>query len=129
MIEWQGGDMPVAGDTVVAFRLRAGGEGECHAGRLHWRHRQQITDIVAYRVVGSSADDRQEGGDHYRKMPVQPWEAMAAWMSPEQFNGFLRGNAIKYLARYDAKGGREDLRKARHYLDKLIEVMGDDDQN
>ena len=35
--------------------------------------------------------------------------------------GFLRGNAIKYLARCDDKGGLEDLKKARHYLDKLIE--------
>jgi hypothetical protein len=42
-------------------------------------------------------------------------------MSPEAFVGFLRGNVIKYVARCDAKGGVEDLRKARHYLDKLIE--------
>ena len=40
-------------------------------------------------------------------------------MSKEEFNGFLRGNVIKYIAR--DKGGVEDLKKARHYLDKLIE--------
>lgn len=44
-------------------------------------------------------------------------------MSREQFAGFLRGNAIKYLARCDAKGGIEDLRKARHYIDKLVEFL------
>lgn len=43
-------------------------------------------------------------------------------MTPEAFEGFLRGNAIKYLARCDDKGGLEDLKKARHYLDKLIEI-------
>lgn len=47
---------------------------------------------------------------------------MQAWMSAEQFKGFLRGNAIKYLARCDDKGGVEDLKKARHYLDRLIEM-------
>lgn len=72
-------------------------------------------------------DDQQVGGDHYRRMAVQPWTAMEAWMTPEQFLGFLRGCAIKYLARCDAKGGIEDLRKARHYLDKLIECSSDRD--
>lgn len=68
-----------------------------------------------------SANATQVGGDHYASKAVQPWEAMEAWMTHEQFSGFLRGNAIKYLARCDDKGGIEDLKKARHYLDKLIE--------
>ena len=68
------------------------------------------------------ASDMQIGGTHYTSKKVQPWEAMEAWMTPEQFAGFLRGNAIKYLARCDDKGGVEDLKKARHYLDKLIEI-------
>lgn len=70
----------------------------------------------------SAANTHQVGGDHYQRQSIQPWDAMAAWMSPEAFAGFLRGNAIKYLARADLKGGVEDLRKARHYLDKLIEA-------
>lgn len=64
---------------------------------------------------------KQVGGDHYAKKSIQPWDAMEAWMSPEQYAGFLRGNAIKYLARCDDKGGLEDLKKAGHYLDRLIE--------
>ncbi|MEN6305298.1 MAG: DUF3310 domain-containing protein [Armatimonadia bacterium] len=70
-----------------------------------------------------SARDEQIGGSHYRTQRVQPWDAMEAWMSPEQFEGFLRGNAIKYLARYPHKGGLEDCRKARHYLDRLLEHL------
>jgi len=66
----------------------------------------------------------QVGGDHYRNMGVQPWIAMESWMTPEQFNGFLRGNAIKYLARCDVKGGVEDIKKAQHYISKLVEVNG-----
>lgn len=68
-----------------------------------------------------SANDIQVGGDHYRAQAIQPWAAMEAWMTPEAFMGFLRGNAIKYLARCDKKGGVEDLRKAQHYVAKLIE--------
>jgi hypothetical protein len=68
------------------------------------------------------ADDVQYGGDHYKEMGVQPWAAMESWMSREAFMGFLRGNAIKYLARTEKKGGIEDLKKARHYLDKLVEI-------
>lgn len=65
---------------------------------------------------------QQVGGAHYTSKSVQPWDAMEAWMSEEQFKGFLKGNVIKYLARCDDKGGKIDLEKARHYLDKLIEM-------
>jgi hypothetical protein len=73
-----------------------------------------------------AARNRQEGGDHYLEMGIQPWDAMEAWMTHEQFIGFLLGNTIKYLARFDAKtpnkGGLPDLKKALHYIEKLIEV-------
>ena len=68
-----------------------------------------------------SANNVQVGGDHYTSKDIQPWEAMEAWMTEEQFNGFLLGNAIKYLARWQDKGGRNDLMKASHYIDKLLE--------
>ena len=76
-------------------------------------------------VPSTKADDLQVGGDHYKNMGVQPWKAMESWMTPEQFAGFLRGNAIKYLARCDAKGGIDDVKKAKHYIEKLIEVRDD----
>lgn len=70
---------------------------------------------------------RQIGGDHYRTKAVQPWDAMQAWGTPEQFIGFLRFNAVKYLARAGSKGeALEDYRKAQHYLARLIEVMTND---
>lgn len=70
-----------------------------------------------------SANDTQVGGDHYHNKSIQPWDAMRAWMSPEAFQGYLRGNVIKYVARCEDKGGIEDLRKAKHYLEKLLEVL------
>lgn len=69
----------------------------------------------------SKANSKQVGGTHYASKAVQPWTAMEAWMTPEQFVGFLRGNAIKYLARADDKGGLDDIKKARHYIEKLVE--------
>lgn len=66
--------------------------------------------------------DYQIGGDHYATKKVQPWDAMESWMTQLEFAAFLRGNCIKYLARYTDKGGAEDLRKCQHYLAKLIEV-------
>jgi hypothetical protein len=47
---------------------------------------------------------------------------MEEWMSEEQFKGFILGNVIKYMARFQEKGGKLDLQKAKHYLDKLIEL-------
>jgi hypothetical protein len=70
-----------------------------------------------------SANEIQVGGDHYKSKKIQPWEAMESWMSPEQFEGFLRGNVLKYIARYKDKDGLKDVQKARHYLDKLIECL------
>ena len=74
-----------------------------------------------------SANDIQEGGNHYKEMKIQPWDAMEAWLSPNQFRGFLLGSAIAYLARVntkgvEGKGGVQDIKKARHYLDKIIEL-------
>ena len=83
----------------------------------------KVYQSTAKNAPASKANDVQYGGDHYMALGVQPWDAMEAWMSPEAFAGFLRGNAIKYLARTEKKGGVEDLKKARHYLDKLIELV------
>lgn len=66
---------------------------------------------------------KQVGGNHYEEMGVQPWDAMKAWMTADEYRGFLKGNAIKYLARSNVKGGVEDVKKAAHYLEELIAHM------
>lgn len=65
-----------------------------------------------------SASDRQVGGEHYKSQPIQPWDYIAA-----NGIGYFEGNVIKYVSRWQQKGGVEDLQKARHYLDKLIELQ------
>lgn len=63
-----------------------------------------------------AASDTQVGGEHYVKRAVQVWDFIH-----QNGIGYLAGSAIKYLVRYKEKGGVADLKKARHYLDKLIE--------
>lgn len=63
-----------------------------------------------------SALDRQEGGSHYKNLPIQPVEFIH-----QNEIGFIAGNVIKYVCRYKAKNGVQDLEKAKHYLELLIE--------
>jgi hypothetical protein len=65
-----------------------------------------------------NANAVQVGGDHYKIKGLQPWDAIHAWGLD-----FFCGNVVKYVARHEQKGGVEDLKKARHYLDKKIELM------
>ena len=48
-------------------------------------------------------------------------------LTSEQFEGYLVGNVIKYLSRYQKKNGLEDLQKGRWYLNKLIETKENND--
>jgi hypothetical protein len=63
-----------------------------------------------------TANSVQIGGDHYRKGGIQPWDYILA-----NNLGYLEGTAIKYISRWKYKNGVEDLRKAIHFLEKLIE--------
>ena len=64
-----------------------------------------------------SAFDTQIGGDHYAKLRIQPAEYCHANEIP-----FIEGSVIKYITRWRDKNGLEDLRKARHFIDLLIEL-------
>lgn len=76
--------------------------------------------------AGSSA--RQVGGDHYKRMKIQPWEFCEATQTPEQFTGYLLATAQIYLMRFNTvgvpgKGGIGDVEKAHHTLERLIEHL------
>jgi hypothetical protein len=75
-------------------------------------------------AVQKVAQQRQVGGDHYAKHgPHQPWEVLKSWLTPEEYRGWLKGNALVYLARERDKGGVTDIEKARHTLEQLVEVL------
>jgi hypothetical protein len=70
-----------------------------------------------------------ENPDHYNTGAIEAIEAIKASMPPEQFFGYLKGNVMKYLWRYDYKEKPvEDLRKADWYLNRLIDVLIEDNQ-
>lgn len=91
-----------------SVHLCKSGAGE--TPRAQWRVKVDPED-------SSSALDHQEGGAHYKNMAIQPVEFI-------QRNGipWCEANAIKYLCRWRHKNGIEDLKKARHYIDLLIEM-------
>lgn len=60
---------------------------------------------------------KQVGGSHYCDKEIQPWDYIYA-----NNLGYFEGNCVKYVSRWRDKGGVEDLRKAIHYLEKLIEI-------
>lgn len=64
----------------------------------------------------SKANDRQVGGEHY-KAKVQHWDMVA-----EHDLDYFQGQVTKYVMRWKKKNGLQDLEKARHFLDKYIEV-------
>ena len=63
------------------------------------------------------ANAQQVGGTHYKDKAIQPWDYIAS-----NNMGYLEGNVVKYVSRWKEKGGVQDLKKAMHYLTKLIEV-------
>jgi len=64
-------------------------------------------------LLNKDVMQQQVGGDHYKKHKIQVWNIV-----DEYKLDFYKGNIIKYILRN--KNGLEDLKKARHYLDKLI---------
>ena len=64
-----------------------------------------------------SALDAQVGGSHYKDMAIQPAKFLHANNIP-----YLEGCAIKYLCRWRNKNGVQDLEKAKHYIELLIQL-------
>lgn len=135
-IEWNGGECPVADGTLVDVKLRADVivEQELAAGWF-WEHGlvHDDGDIIAYRVVKEAPNisethedpfNQQIGGTHYKDMPIQPFEfSMKNGLDPMQHT------IVKYVTRFRHKNGREDLEKAKHTIDLLIEHEYGDDWN
>lgn len=70
-----------------------------------------------------AANSRQVGGDHYRQREgEQHWDRLVRLFGLAAARCYFIGNITAYVERYQFKNGIEDLRKARHYLDKLIEL-------
>jgi hypothetical protein len=65
----------------------------------------------------SQENKNQVAGQHYKQLAIQPWDYIIA-----NDIGYMEGSVIKYISRWRNKNGLEDLYKARHFLNKLIET-------
>lgn len=70
-----------------------------------------------------AASDYMVGGTHYKDMKIEPWTVADTWPLEQQI-GIYRHGALKYIMRMGRKDEQvQELQKAIHYLEKLIEVL------
>lgn len=79
----------------------------------------ETLDMVFDELPKESAFDTQVGGTHYTKLAIQPME----YSMKNNLNA-LQHTIIKYITRYKDKNGLDDLLKAKHCIDMLIEIEG-----
>ena len=75
-----------------------------------------MTDSSIFKGTGYTSLDKHHGGSHYKNFRIQPAEFIN-----ENKLLFAEGNAIKYICRHSAKGKEEDIKKAIHYLEMILE--------
>lgn len=119
-----------------AYKLSARHTGKAPVKRVRNDHVQRLKEALQQKMLeaipvmepqtisfdspfehASAANAIQIGGGHYQGKAIQPWDYIVS-----NRLGYLEGNVVKYVSRWQDKGGRQDLEKARHYLDKLLEV-------
>lgn len=71
---------------------------------------------------GTATQDIVNHPNHYNSYSREVIDTMQGSMTAEEFKGYLKGNVMKYINRYQFKNGVEDLKKAQWYLNKLTEV-------
>jgi len=64
--------------------------------------------------------NKQEGGNHYKDLAIQPIEYIV-----KNNLDFLQGNIIKYVTRHKNKNGAQDIKKAIHYLELILALQYD----
>lgn len=76
--------------------------------------RQNVTN---YWRINMGANEYQVGGEHYKKGKIQHWDYAAS----NNFD-YFQGQVTKYVSRWKDKNGIQDLEKAKHFLEKYIEL-------
>jgi hypothetical protein len=83
-----------------------------------------IRDALDHEVTDTGVVDVVNSPPHYKSGGIEAIEGIEASMGPEAFAGYLKGSVTKYLWRYEKKGKPlEDLKKARWFLDRLIQKV------
>lgn len=150
-IEWHGGECPVDSDAIVEVKFLNANQYQFNsdrAGDFYWSHEGFGCDIIAYRMQQptkseQACDDAAEADDeadlnecigqdvdvinhpsHYTKGRIECIDAIdSATVGKTGIEAVAVANVIKYLWRYEEKGGLESVRKAKWYLNKLISEL------
>lgn len=150
-INWTGGDCPVDSDAIVEVKFRNPSRNKFNndrAGDFYWAHTGSNADIIAYRLQQPTkseqvCDDAAEADDeadlnecigqdvdvvnhpsHYTKGRIECIDAIdSATTGKSGIEAVCVANIIRYLWRYEEKGGLESVRKAQWYLNKLISEL------
>lgn len=103
-------------------------KGECHTPYEFLSESAKEAAVNVVRDMIENSKTTQVGGTHYTEMAVQPWTAMKAWMSPEEYAGYHVGTVIGYLSRHKKKGALQDILKAKHHLEELVRYFEEDEE-
>ena len=117
MIEWRNGE----GQAAYAYEGLSLTIG-CPSCRQNIVY--GLGEIISHTVdepVVNYVEDTVNHPSHYNKYEREVIDSIRGLCTADEYRGYLKGNQIKYLARYRDKNGLEDLRKHRWYVDALIE--------
>lgn len=81
-----------------------------------------ITPVFTIEEPPKIAEDTVNHPSHYTDGGIECIEAIEAALTNEEFRGYCKANCMKYIWRERHKGGTESLKKARWYLDRLIDL-------
>ena len=114
-------------NNTVAWGNKPCTGGDCQTGPSAFAMWEPVDSDARIDVIGQNGNDglhyeqpassTQVGGSHYTDMAIQPFTYIHA-----NGLGFAEGCVVKYVSRWRAKNGIEDLRKARHFIDMLIDA-------
>lgn len=110
-IEWHGGDCPVSSGTLVDVKHRCGDIHYSDAGDTSLEHVENDAENVRVDMVNEPP--------HYKQGGIECIDAIKSALTPEEWRGYCKGNALKYIWRERHKGGDESLQKADWYLNRL----------
>lgn len=78
---------------------------------------------VNWKLFSEEPVDNVNHPSHYTQGEIECIDAIEASMTHQAFLGYCKGNAMKYLWRYENKGGGESLEKARWYINRMIRTL------
>lgn len=105
----------------ISYEDQVRGLKPVNSGNLEDIHGNSMPKTIKF--VPFEDTDTKVHPEHYTYGKYECIEILRDVLGEEGFKEFCRGNVFKYLWRYNHKNGKEDLLKAKYYLEKLIEVL------